>query len=105
MTDNVIDTSCSNCGKYVFEHQNLIFCDICETWIHLKCSGLIKKRFLELSESDESFFCGACITDTFPFSNLKDPQFTKEIDTPVNKKSISKLTNILAVYDKSCTVC
>ena len=105
MTDNVIDTRCYNCGKYVFEHQNLIFCDICETWIHLKCSGLIKKRFIEWSESDESFFCGACITGTFPFSNLKDPQFTKEIDTPVNKKAISKLTNILAVYDKSCTVC
>ncbi len=92
MNDNDMNISCSKCGKHVYENQNSIFCDICENWIHLRCSGLIKKRFVELSQSNESFFCGACITDTFPFSNLRDPQFTKEIETPVNKKAISKLT-------------
>ena len=52
-----------------------IFCDLCSTWIHPKCSGLKKKDFTELSKSSKSWFCKKCLFGSLPclpFYNATD---------------------------------
>ncbi len=103
MTDE--STCCPKCGKNVFDNQNSILCDACKSWVHLKCSGLIKKMFLELSQSDESYFCGVCLQDIFPFAQLKDDKLAKEFSKQASAKSVSLFNKILAEYNKTCSVC
>ncbi len=96
------------CEKTVGENQNSIFCDACNTWLHLKCSGLNKIEFNILSESpDTDWFCKHCFKNIFPFQNLDDKKFRKLIETG-NAKSLNRwksITNKTTGYDKACSVC
>ena len=61
--------------------------------------------FLELSQSDESYFCGVCLQDIFPFAQLKDDKLAKEFSKQASAKSVSLFNKILAEYNKTCSVC
>ena len=105
MTDDNKNIYCLKCRKNVLENQNSIFCDVCENWIHLRCSGLNRTTVLELSQTDESFFCGDCLKDTFPFANIKDYKFANLFDIRLSRKAVCQYTDIAAGYGKICSVC
>ena len=54
-----------------------IQCDICDNWLHLKCSLLSVKQFKYLSETDDKWYCNQCLQDIFPFSELSRYDLTK----------------------------
>ena len=31
---------CSVCHKSISDKENLIFCDLCKLWVHIKCNNL-----------------------------------------------------------------
>ena len=75
MTSEKID-KCIKCRKQVAENQNSICCDECNGWIHLKCSGLTKKKFLQLDSNTPfkcnfclNFKCGKCNCPVFNYQN------------------------------------
>ena len=57
---------CVVCKKIV--NNNCIFCNICDQWLHFKCSKLSKSQFYLLSQSNEPYFCYSCIEQEMPFS-------------------------------------
>ena len=39
-----------------------ICCDNCDKWYHLGCTSLSNKIFIQLSKSDEKWYCTTCNT-------------------------------------------
>ena len=50
---------CKKCSRVV-GRGNCIFCDCCNKWLHLRCSGLSKEEFYVIANSDEKWMCKIC---------------------------------------------
>ena len=91
---------CSHCKKIVSSKQNGICCDLCNKWLHLKCSSLDKSTFSKLHPSD-IWWCKQCIQECFPFSNINNIQLYKLFnDSTYKAKKNSKIC-----ARKACRVC
>ena len=69
---------CLHCKEICKKNQNLICCDLCNCWCHLKCSFLTLKQFRKLSNSNDLYFCNYCINDALPFSNIDCKTFNEQ---------------------------
>ena len=55
------DTKCIKCSKkFLSGQQNLICCDNCDGWLHVKCAGLKLKQFHKLRDPNAQFLCTFC---------------------------------------------
>lgn len=72
---------CGVCEKPCTERQCSIFCDICNLWIHLKCTHLTSIQFNHLSNSNEYFYCQLCLLNTFPYLKMTDSDFNETFST------------------------
>ena len=63
--------ACSICNIFIID-ENCIFCDLCNKWIHFKCSKLDKNTFSYYSNSSDPWFCQKCSQLTFPFCNISN---------------------------------
>ena len=62
---------CKVCNKSCKSNQNCIFCDSCETWIHLKCTALTLSQFKSYSNNlNMPFFCENFILNNLPVDCL-----------------------------------
>ena len=88
------DFICTYCYKKIGLNCNCIFCEICNSWIHIKCIKLSLLHFKELSKSDLPYYCHKCIVDELPFTLLP-------------KRDFNCLFNIHQVknYKFSCITC
>ena len=86
------------CNLIVRNNQNSILCNICETWVHLKCSGLTKNELSHLSKTTLDWYCRWCIADALPFYNIENKKLEKLLQT--NKK-----VNIPANAIRLCKIC
>ena len=92
--------SCPQCKLPVHENKNSIYCDSCDNWIHVRCSGLSIQRFKELGNDTSSlWFCKICIADALPFGKLSQRQFLSEISTKEIKDNSS------TDFFRSCPIC
>ena len=61
---------CIVCAKSCKSNQNAIYCDICQKWLHQKCSELSIKEFTELGKSNLPYYGfgekGTCHTMVLP---------------------------------------
>ena len=80
---------CGKCDKIVKDHQNSIQCNICNKWIHLKCTGLLKKDFNKFAKSDEPWFCWDCNLENIPFISL-EPRKIQQLFNIGQKKNTEK---------------
>ena len=94
---------CKNCTKVIKHNQDSICCDICNIWVHLKCSGLSKVEFKTLSQGnrDEPWFCKTCICESLPFENLNNKQIYKLW----YKESPMLMKSKIEEYHKFCNIC
>ena len=74
MSSKIESIICPVCGQLVL--NDAIFCDLCYTWIHFKCSNLNKKTLTLLSKSTENWYCTSCVYDNIPLSNVPDDYIT-----------------------------
>ena len=44
-------------------------------WIHLKCSGLSKKQFMQLGNDSSQWSCKQCANEAYPFHSLDNQRF------------------------------
>ena len=62
------NSTCNTCAKIVNYRQNSIFCNACNKWIHLKCSGLTKVQFIDIGKNKtENWYCKICLRNNLPF--------------------------------------
>ena len=57
------DSKCIKCAKkfLINKAQNLICCDNCNGWLHLKCAGLKLKEFKKIcNDPNSNFLCDYC---------------------------------------------
>ena len=57
-----------SCEKLIRENENSLQCDLCETWIHFKCSHLNFIDYKKLQNQTEPWHCFCCNCTIFPFS-------------------------------------
>ena len=63
---------CSLCLKLVRYNQKGICCDICNLWVHLKCTNLTLCDFNPFVITNELFYCQICISSVLPFNYIDD---------------------------------
>ena len=66
---------CKLCPKTVTECDNAILCDLCQSWVHIKCSHLNYMDHKYLQGCNESWHCLSCSNTLFPFGNLNNQNF------------------------------
>jgi len=72
-------------GKKVGD--DAIMCDgICSGWLHRRCAGLSKAAYIELSKSDDPFYCPQC--------RLNKQQLELDAMRKTVEELASKLTNV-----------
>ena len=77
------------CGKSYKTNVRSIFCDLCEKWIHFKCSFLTSEQFDSLQNFDISYFCTKCNCDILVFRNVNDEEFSNNLT--VKEFAMSKM--------------
>ena len=90
-------SSCNVCLNVMSQRHNCIFCDLCCSWIHMKCANLSLSHFNCLANSDLPFFCQNCILLELPFVLLHKRQFNNLF---YNSNKITTFN-----YKFPCTVC
>ena len=70
------------CTKNVHDKDKAVQCDLCELWIHIKCSNLNHLDYTYLQNCDESWYCIECCSTILPFNSLSS-----------NKKFLACCTN------------
>ena len=63
---------CSVCNRRVSDNQKALYCDICCTWVHLKCTLIDVEEYHRISNSNDDWYCTRCLEDIFPFNSTMD---------------------------------
>ena len=66
---------CKFCPKNVIDNDNAILCDLCQTWVHIKCNHLNYIVYKNLQACKEPWYYLSCTTMPFPFGNLNHQKF------------------------------
>ena len=82
---------CKLCPKNVSDNNNAILCDLCQTWVHIKCNHLNYIVYKNLQGCNEPWHCFSCATMLFPFDNLNNQSFLDFINNSESKNSSSSL--------------
>ena len=64
-TSNILFLSCNICEKSVSDKDDAIQCDICQTWIHLKCKKLYHIDYTSLQGSSDPWFVFTAVAQSF----------------------------------------
>ena len=70
---------CKICLRPSKRNQCAIQCDMCDGWIHLKCTVINPLKFHTLCSSTEPYLCQNCYSELFPFQTLDDKQLLNEM--------------------------
>ena len=65
-------------------------CDICQSWVHIKCNKLNHIDYKYLQGSNDLWYCLSCCSNIFPFGTQTNKEFISSIAT---KNSFSQGTN------------
>ena len=72
----MIEFPCRVCCKAVCVRHRAIKCDLCKTWVHIKCNKFDQNDYKRYQDDpDIPFFCIKCSAENIAFSTLNDNQF------------------------------
>ena len=97
---------CGICEKNVNQHQNAVFCDQCDKWIHIKCNDVSKIEYETFQKEPDNSKHWICIKCTIINNSLLFP-FTLESDEVVvglNGISLPSLADSLPSFEISSTL-
>ena len=86
-----------------FKKLSSICCDLCDNWIHLKCSGLKRLQFGELSSSDKTWYGKNCFSDIFPFHKINNQKLITTMQPSTNRSK--SLILFKQTLDNTCSAC
>ena len=61
---------CRICARNAHDKDKAVRCDLCELWIHTKCSNLNYLDYRYLQNYDESWCCIECCSRIFSFNSF-----------------------------------
>ena len=70
---------CKICEKPVAQNHKAVCCDVCDTWVHIKCNKINTQTYNILKKEKASWSCIECSKDVFPFSKLNETNFLTTI--------------------------
>ncbi|KAI0638814.1 hypothetical protein C8Q77DRAFT_1077724 [Trametes polyzona] len=73
------DVVCIGCMRGD-DGSELVQCDECQTWYHLRCIGI--KTIAELGREEDPWYCDRCL-DIHPASPMPEPTFVPTDDRPI----------------------
>ncbi|KAI0656814.1 hypothetical protein C8Q70DRAFT_1008953 [Cubamyces menziesii] len=77
------EVACIGCNRGD-DGSDLVQCDECQTWYHLRCIGI--KTIAELGKEEDLWYCDRCL-DIRPSSPLAEPTFVPTDDRPFENTS------------------
>ena len=77
---------CKLCPKNVSDNNKAILCDLCQTWIHIKCNHLNYIDYQYLQGCNKPWYCLSCTTMLFPFGYLNNQKFLGFINNNNNNE-------------------
>ena len=81
----IFENNVPNCDQ-VFQ------CDLCDSWVHFKCSDLNYIDYKFLQNFNDPWFCIQCCSEIFPFNTVKNRNFFSIFyDSNGNSKNSSLL--------------
>ena len=69
---------CKICEKPVAQNHKAVCCDVCDTWVHIKCNKINTQTYNILKKEKASWSCIGfleCSKDVFPRLKIKRNQF------------------------------
>ena len=105
------------CSKHCYNdsiHDPSIQCDICNWWVHHKCSKLTINQFNRFGASDDSYYCLKCVSDNLPFGKLSKSKLVcalnLEFSDSVNMTRLDAIKNCMLCIEcntecNECTIC
>ena len=96
----VIKDPCKICERPVAKNHHAINCDICETWVHIKCNRICKKTYQNLQNKDEQWYCIECFKHMIPYSNLNDHELMQLLKGKNISNFLSQPSNIFEQLNK-----
>ncbi|XP_066922407.1 uncharacterized protein [Clytia hemisphaerica] len=92
---------CHVCRTCVFD--NGVFCEICYTWLHIKCIKITHKHYNQLANSPLPYYCQSCISKTLPLTDVTNHSLSLETfnsnTVKINNNTCEECTKIIG-YDK-----
>ena len=67
------------CKKPVAQNHKAVCCDVCDTWVHIKCNKINTQTYNILKKEKASWSCIECSKDVFPFSKLNETYFSATV--------------------------
>ena len=63
---------CKLCPKDVSDNDSATLCDLCQTWVNIKCNHLNHIDYKYLQSCNKPWYCLSCTTMLFPIGNLNN---------------------------------
>ena len=93
---SAIKFPCKICENNVTNSDQAIQCDLCDSWVHIKCNDLNYIDYKLLQNSNDPWFCISCCTEIFLFCTVKKKLLSLISVIVTNLKTL--LTKIALYY-------
>lgn len=95
---------CKVCKKSVNKNHKAVYCDLCNEWVHMKCSLLDDKTYKLLQNDSNPWFCLICNSSIFPFQEESfGSQNSQSNLTKTQQEIIDKLNRAMDEEDNLLT--
>ena len=85
-----------SCENNVTYSNQAIQCDLCDSWVHIKCNGLNYIHYKFLQSSNDGVVYILCCSEIFPFNTVKNKNFIFDFyDNNSKSKNIDKKNSSL----------
>ena len=89
--------SCGICKKTIAINHRKLKCDVCCSYIHMKCNKFEEKDYNYYKSNNDPFFCVQCLKDNLPLTSIKD----KEFELTIKGIKIPNETDLETMYLKN----
>ena len=84
-------------------NNNAAQCDICQSWVHMKCSKLNHIDYKYLQGSNDLWYCLSCWSKNFPFGTLTNKDFIFYITNSISQGTNSDNDKEGLLSSKPCS--
>ena len=98
---NNIVYPCKICHVNVNNKGSAAQCDICQSWVHIKCNKLNHIDYKYLQGSYEPWYCLSCCSEIFPFGTLTNKDFFPSISSSLSQQGTKSDESLLSLKPHS----
>ena len=100
-TLTVTENLCPYCNK-VLNSESCMLCDVCNKWLHKRCTKLTSEQYDNLANSDRPFYCLNCLCNTLPFVTTSKRDFSSLFSFGSSRLRLKKIKYPCKICSKPC---